>query len=127
MGRVSGKIVEAEFTIATFGGMDWIARLSPNESGCILALADWDNSDPSLPSLTHWCHGSCCKGRSREAKEAFALLQVCKHFVLLFALGFPVPLSYRWVHAERANQYIKETRFYLSSFFDFYVMSYDLL
>lgn len=92
-----------------------------------LALADWDNSDPSLPSLTHWCQGSCCKGRSREAKEAFALLQVCKHFVLLFALGFPVPLSYRWVHAERANQYIKETRFYLSSFFDFYVMSYDLL
>ena len=79
-----------------------------------LALADWGNSDPSLPSLTHWCRGSCCKGHTPEAKEAYALLQVCKHFVLLFALGFPVPLSYRWVHAERANQYIKETRLHSS-------------
>lgn len=76
-----------------------------------LALSDWDNSDPMQHAVTHWCIGTCCSGSSARAKESHALMQVCKHFTLLFGFGFPVPLTYRWVHAQRALQYVKEPHF----------------
>ena len=81
-----------------------------------LALSGWDNSDPMLPAVTHWCVGECCSGSSVREKESHALMQLCKHFMLLFGFGFPVPLTYRWVHAQRALQYVKEPRFPYISF-----------
>lgn len=72
-------------------------------------LATWDNGDSSHIAVTHWCRGSCCVGQTAEAKQKYALTQICKYYTLLFGFGFPVPLLYRWVHAQRANEYVKET------------------
>ena len=71
-------------------------------------LMKWDNGNGASNSLTHYCVGHCCKGESQSAKQWFALLQLTKYYVLLFSFGFPVPLTYRWVHAGRAIQYVKD-------------------
>ena len=71
-------------------------------------LAQHDNGDPTGDDWTHWCTGSCCQGASPMEKTNYALLQVCKGFVLLFCQGFPVPLLYRWVHAHKALGWCKD-------------------
>lgn len=70
-------------------------------------LATWDNSDIREDTVKHWCLGTCCTGRNMQEKEKFCLLQIIKHYLLLFRNGFPVPLLYRWVHAQRANSFVK--------------------
>ena len=72
------------------------------------SLMKWDNGNTTSDSVTHYCLGHCCKGESQSAKQWFALLQLTKYYVLLFSFGFPVPLTYRWVHAGRAIQYLKD-------------------
>ena len=71
-------------------------------------LMKWDNGSMDSAEFTHYCVGSCCKGDSQAAKHWFALLQLSKYYVLLFTFGYPVPLTYRWTHAQRAIQYVKE-------------------
>lgn len=74
------------------------------------ALAQWDNGDTSSVDITHYCNGSCCLGTNLKEREQYALLQVCKHYILLFANGFAVPLLYRWKHAQDALQYVKDSQ-----------------
>lgn len=72
------------------------------------SLSKFDNGNPTVPSLVHYCQGHCCRGDCQTDKENYALAQICKLYMLLFSYGFPVPLTYRWVHAQRALQYMKE-------------------
>lgn len=72
-------------------------------------LSSWDNGDPSQKAITHFCTGQCCKGKSLEERENYAILQVAKYYSLIFSTGFPVPLSYRWKHCDPALQYLKAT------------------
>ena len=69
-----------------------------------------DNGDPMSRSITHWCTGSCCQGTTREERANYALLQICRYYVLLYAHGFPVPLLYRWVHCHKALEFCSEPR-----------------
>lgn len=65
----------------------------------------FDNGDPSSTRIVHWCTGvTCsCKGNKRTA-----LLRVCSLYNSLFSSGFPVPLTYRWLHAHRALEFCKD-------------------
>ena len=72
-------------------------------------LSKFDNGNPTAPSVVHYCQGRCCRGVCQADKEKYALAQICKFYILLFSFGFPVPLTYRWVHSQRALQYMKET------------------
>ena len=72
------------------------------------SLMTWDNGDPSQSTLTHYCLGHCCSGRSHDDQEFFALLQVAKYYTLLLTYGFQVPLLYRWTHADEAIQFMKD-------------------
>lgn len=74
------------------------------------ALAVFDNGNPDSSAFTHYCTGHCCEGGTREEKQLFALSQMTKLYALLFSTGFPVPLTYRWVHGEIALDYLQETR-----------------
>lgn len=71
-------------------------------------LWQFDNSDCESLDICHWCTG-CCVGTSAQQKSRHALLQICKYFLILFGFGYPIPLLYRWVHAQRALQYCKVT------------------
>lgn len=71
-----------------------------------MGLMTYDNGNPSADMWTHWCHRSCCVGSSAQERSNFALLQVCKFMVLLYAHGFAVLLLYRWVHAPKALQFV---------------------
>ena len=73
-------------------------------------LMRWDNGCPKGKAISHWCNGSCCPGSNYEAKRRFAMLQCCRYFALLFSFGFPIPLTYRWVHCHRALQYLQDAR-----------------
>ena len=72
------------------------------------SLDKFDNGNPRVPQVTHYCMGHCCDGDTQEEKKQHALVQVCKYYMLLLSFGYPVPLTYRWVHAQRALQYVKE-------------------
>ena len=74
-----------------------------------LQLMQYDNGDPESPQWTHWCQGKCCSsaGDSAEDRSNFNLLQICKGYTLLFAMGFACPLLYRWVHAHQALEWTK--------------------
>lgn len=67
-----------------------------------------DNGDFESRDFTHFCIGSCCEGFDHKAKSRFALVTILRHYVSLFGTGFPVPLTYRWIHASRALQYLKD-------------------
>lgn len=72
-------------------------------------LLKFDNGDPASHNFCHWCDGSsCCSGNTANERKNFALLQICKGYVLLFSQGYPCPLLYRWTHAHRALQYTKD-------------------
>lgn len=75
-----------------------------------LALARFDNGCPDSEKFCHYCCGTgdCCTGGNHRAKSRFALIQMAKYYTLLFSYGYPVPLAYRWVHAARALQFIKD-------------------
>lgn len=72
------------------------------------SLSQWDNGCPQGDAITHWCTGNCCRGCDHASKKRFALLQCCRHLVMLFSFGFPIPLTYRWVHCHRALQYLQD-------------------
>ena len=78
-------------------------------------LDKFDNGNPRVPQVTHYCVGHCCDGDTQDEKKRFALVQICKYYMLLLSFGYPVPLTYRWVHAQRALQYVKEPSLSLSS------------
>lgn len=86
-----------------------------------LKLLEWDNSDPSGRSFCHWCLGHCCRGANGEEKSRYALLQLCKHYTLLFGHGFPVPLLYRWIHGYRALQFVNVLWLAATKFFRYSV------
>lgn len=67
-----------------------------------LALSKLDNGDCNSLEVTHWCTGSCCSGKAN------CLLMILKYYYLLFALGFAVPLTYRWKHASPALAFCKD-------------------
>lgn len=71
-----------------------------------MTLMRWDNGCPEQPSIVHWCCGDCCPGADHRTKARWAMLQCCRLFALLFCSGYPVPLTYRWVHCHRALQYL---------------------
>lgn len=71
-------------------------------------LSRWDNGNPDSDSIPHYCLGHCCQGGSHDSKSRFAMVQIAKRFSLLFSFGYPVPLAYRWVHAARALQFVRE-------------------
>lgn len=75
---------------------------SPKRTNIHWKLSQHDNGDPCGNDFAHWCIGSCCTGASHMEKANYALMQMCKGYVLLFCRGFPVPLLYRWVHAHKA-------------------------
>lgn len=78
-------------------------RLSLHRSAAL-----WDNGNPEGDHFTHWCEGDCCEGTTHEQKAQYSLLKIRKFFTLLFSFGYPVPLLYRWVHAHRALQFVRE-------------------
>ena len=67
-------------------------------------LAALDNGEVSGTQITHWCVPGCSCGGSKKT----ALLDTCRHYSDLFLHGFPVPLTYRWLHAHRALRYCKD-------------------
>ena len=69
-------------------------------------LAELDNSDINSTQVLHWCIGPNCPCGGDRKK---ALVEMCKLYSQLFSTGYPVPLTYRWVHAHRALQFCKET------------------
>ena len=71
-------------------------------------LMTWDNGDCSKDSFVHYCTGSCCVGSSTDERREYAKLQVCKILYLIFGLGYPLPLLYRWLHVHRALQFCRE-------------------
>ena len=70
-------------------------------------LARFDNGDVSSDEFCHWCQGDCCRGQTSQEKRRHCLIQLCRGYILLFGTGFPVPLTYRWIHAARALQYCR--------------------
>lgn len=74
-------------------------------------LMKWDNGDMDSTEMVHFCLGHCCRGSTQASKSWFALLQLTKYYTLLFGFGFPVPLLYRWTHAKRASQFVKDSGF----------------
>lgn len=72
----------------------------------------WDNSDIDSPIFQHWCLGQqCCAGKTQKEQELHGLLRVARCYTLLFSYGYPVPLEYRWVHAQRALDFMMEAWF----------------
>ena len=67
-----------------------------------------DNGDPSSTRIVHWCTGVTC---SCKGNKKTALIKVCHLYNALFASGFPVPLTYRWLHAHRALEFTKDRTF----------------
>lgn len=78
-----------------------------------ISLSRLDNGSVSCKSFTHWCIGNCCQGSSLEEKKRWCLIQICRGYILLFGKGFPVPLTYRWLHASRALGWCKATWYHL--------------
>lgn len=69
-------------------------------------LAVLDNSDPDSVKIIHWCIGpSCACGGSAKT----ALIRICQLYCELFCSGFAVPLTYRWLHAQPALAFCKDT------------------
>ena len=72
----------------------------------------WDNSNIDSPLFQHWCLGQhCCAGKTQKERELHGLLQITRCYTLLFCYGYPVPLEYRWVHAQRALDFVREAWF----------------
>lgn len=71
-------------------------------------LMRWDNSDFEARSITHYCCGDCCLGNCHAQKSRYALVQIIKLYMTLFGVGYATPLTYRWVHASRALEYVKD-------------------
>ena len=71
-------------------------------------LFKYDNGDPSSLHIAHYCLGTCCAGKTPIEKKKHALIQVAKGYFNLFGHGFAVPLTYRWLKAHPALQYVKE-------------------
>ena len=71
-------------------------------------LFKYDNGDPDSLAFTHYCTGECCLGVTPEEKKRFALVQIAKCYFNLFGNGYAVPLTYRWLKAHPALQYVKE-------------------
>lgn len=69
-------------------------------------LSQFDNGDATANEICHWCTG-CCPGASLVDQKRHCLVQLCRGYILLFGLGFPVPLTYRWLHAHKALQFCK--------------------
>ena len=73
-------------------------------------LAKFDNGDPSSPLFTHWCVGlDCCRGDTQDERSNFAFMMMCKYCYFLFAMGYAVPLSYRWKHSQPALRFCQDT------------------
>ena len=72
------------------------------------ALMTWDNADFEGSDIIHLCDGSCCPGSDHRSKSRHALVQILQHYIALFGCGYPTPLSYRWIHASRALQFLKD-------------------
>ena len=87
---------------------DGSSRVQKRRQKLHMQLAAFDNGCPSQPAFTHYCVGSCCPGSSHKLKSRYALIQMCKLYTKLFSFGYPVPLTYRWIHAARALEYVKE-------------------
>ena len=84
-------------------------------------LARFDNGDLTSDEFCHWCRGDCCNGQTLQEKKRHCLIQLCRGYILLFGTGFPVPLTYRWLHAARALHYCKVSWLhddFKSKFFD---------
>lgn len=73
-----------------------------------LQLSVYDNCNPDSDMLQHFCIGTCCRGKDHKSKAQFGLTRIAQGYCNLFGIGYPVPLTYRWVHAARALQFVKE-------------------
>ena len=72
-------------------------------------LARFDNGDPSSAKITHWCVGvNCCQGLTQADRSNHCFIMLCKYFYFLFALGYAVPLTYRWKHAQPALRFCED-------------------
>ena len=87
---------------------DGAPRLSQKRADLHITLMSFDNGDYEQDDIRHFCIGSCCSGRDHGSKARHALLEIVKLYLVLFGNGYPVPLTYRWVHASRSLQYLKE-------------------
>ena len=66
-----------------------------------------DNGNPRAPSIVHWCTGqSCCPGGKEEA-----LAFLIESFTRMFEYTC-VPLLYRWKHAAKANNFVRDGFFW---------------
>ena len=72
------------------------------------ALMVFDNADHESSDIIHFCDGSCCHGSDHKTKSRYALVQILQHYIALFGCGYPTPLTYRWIHAARSLQYLKD-------------------
>lgn len=83
------------------------------------SLMQYDNGDPEANVIQHFCIGACCEGQGHSAKSEHCKLMICKFLTLLFSFGYPVPLTYRWLHCHRALQFCRDAWNYLGlDFFD---------
>jgi hypothetical protein len=65
----------------------------------LVKLCVWDNGDPQSEAILFWDVGS-------KYTYEIALDQLLTYYTALFVTGFPVPLLYRWKHAERAQDFV---------------------
>ena len=90
---------------ATDGYQDLKHKLSVKTLEARRELAMLDNGDPSSKKLTHWCLlDSCPCGGYMKAR-----LRICQLFVQILGCGYPVPLTYRWLHSGKALAFCRDS------------------